>query len=268
MRLDAIAEMAETRRALAQRLGFADANAWLGRPQGFPLAHEVTAHELTGLWRGSFIASGLISHWHGKTLSAQDGNRALDEALPHLPPACGVIWTGLPLLPGEAGPLPGLDRAPDRLGGVRIFPKTHAYPLAEWMIGSLCRWLAAHRLPLFVWHTELDWSSLRALACAFPGLTIVVESQPQKILYHSRPLFALMGECANVIVETSNVVGQGAVEYAVRHFGAERLIFGTFLPVGDPLVPIGVLVDADIPEADKSLIAGGNLRRLLGEVRR
>jgi hypothetical protein len=30
---------------------------------------------------------------------------------------------------------------------------------------------------------------------------------------------------------------------------------------------MGMVLDADIPEADKALIAGENLRRLIGEVR-
>jgi hypothetical protein len=226
------------------------------------------ADELAAAWNTSFIRSGLVSHWHGTVLSAQDGNRALVEALPLLPAGCGIIWTGVPLLDGEAEPLPGIGSAPKRLGGVRLFPKTHRFPLSAWAIGSLCRWMVERRVPLFIGHTELDWSALREVARAFPTLPIVVDSQPQKMLYHARPLFALMGECANVRVETSNFVGQGFIEYAVRHFGPERLLFGTFLPVGDPLVPIGMLVDADIAEADKALIAGGNLRRLLSEVQR
>ena len=66
------------------------------------------------------------------------------------------------------------------------------------MVGSLCDWLVEHRLPLFIWHVELRL----AFACArwpeaFPQLNIIVETQTQKILYHSRPLFALMRDCPN-----------------------------------------------------------------------
>ena len=255
--------MARQRRELAQGLEFADASVWLGPPQGFPLAREMLAGEIGAAFDRHFIRSGLVSHWHATVLSPQDGNRALEAAAPLLPRSCGVIWTGLPLLAGEAEPLPGLSAVPERLGGVRIFPKTHRFPLAAWVLGPLCEWMSERQLPLFIWHTELDWSALRELARAFPALPVVVESQPQKILYHARPLFTLMGECPNLLVETSNFVGQGFVEHAVGRFGGERLLFGTFLPVGDPLVPIGMLVDADIAAADKALIAGGNLRRLL-----
>ncbi|MDD5705897.1 MAG: hypothetical protein PHR35_08225 [Kiritimatiellae bacterium] len=262
-----IENMARARREQAARLGIFDAGTWLGRPQGFPLARAVRAGDVGAMWRDAGIVSGLVSHWQGKTVSAQNGNQALAAALPELPTGCGLVWTGLPLLPGAVEPAPGLDgRTPERPAGVRLFPKSHVFPLAEWTIGSLCRWMMERRLPLFIWHSELDWTVLYSLAKAFPELTIVVESQPQKILYHVRPLFALMGECPKVLVETSNFIGQGVIEYTVRHFGPERLVFGSFLPVGDPLVPLGMLLDADIAEPDKALIAGGNLRRIFSEV--
>ena len=200
-------------------------------------------------------------------MSAQDGNAALARIQAALKSRWRAVWTGLPLLPDEAGPLPGPGAKAERLGGVRIFPKTHGFPLTPWMLDSLCEWLTTHRLPLFIWHTELEWPLLHNLACAFPRLTIVIESQPQKILYHARPLFGLLQACANIRVETSNFVGQGCIEYVVRHWGPERLLFGTFLPAGDPLVPMGMLLDADIDEADKVLIAGENLRRLWSEIR-
>jgi predicted TIM-barrel fold metal-dependent hydrolase len=104
------------------------------------------------------------------------------------------------------------------------------------------------------------------MANAFPELPIVVESQVQKILYHTRPLFALMSHCRNVFLELSNFAGPGFVEFATREFGAERLIFGSFWPVNDPLVAIGMVIDAEISRDEKALIAGENLRRLIGTV--
>ena len=97
-------------------------------------------------------------------------------------------------------------------------------------------------------------------------LPLVVETQVQKILYHTRPLFALLRDCPNVRVELSNFAGQGFLEYAVREYGAARLLYGSFLPMSDPWVPMGLVLDADIGDAEKALIAGGNLRRLVREV--
>jgi hypothetical protein len=262
-----IRQIAEARRQQARELGFFDASIWLGHSVGFPLAGELKSEQLPSVLGRGFLRGGLVSHWRGSTISAQDGNLALDGILPDLPDETYTIWTGLPLYPAEPGPMPGQGKVPDRLRGVRIFPKTHAFPLADWMIGSLCEWLIAHRLPLFIWHVELDWPSLRALACGFPQLNIVLETQTQKILYHTRPLFALLRDCPNLLVEISNFTGPGLVAYAVRQCGAQRLVFGSFQPMNDPLVPMGIILDADISEAEKAMIAGGNLRALISEVR-
>jgi hypothetical protein len=259
--------MIHDRQQLRERLRFFDAGIWLGPPAGFPNAEELPPVELATALRGRGLTGGLVSHWWGKTVSAQDGNRALAATLD----GCGndvyQVWTALPLLPGEEGPLPGVGDLPPRVRAVRLFPKAHNFPLTDWCVGSLCEWLVEKRMPLFIWHTETDWPSLHTLAKAFPALTIVVESQVQKILYHTRALFPVMKACPNVLVELSNFAGQGFVDYAVRQFGAERLIFGSFLPVSDPLAPIGMVLDADISEEEKALIAGGNLRRLVSEVR-
>lgn len=259
--------MVESRRQQARRLECFDAGIWLGPPVGYPLAVALTPQQLPRALERGFVRGGLVSHWRGKTVSAQDGNLALELARPYLPQDTYVVWTGLPLDPAEPGPLPGRGDLPDHVRGVRIFPKSHGYPLAGWTIGSLCDWLVEHRLPLLVWHVEIEWPSLRALAQEFPRLRIVVETQTQKILYHSRPLFALLRDCPNVLVEISNFVGAGFLEYAVRKFGAGRFVFGSFQPMNDPLVPIGMILDAEIAEAEKAMIAGGNLRALVNEVR-
>jgi hypothetical protein len=262
-----VKSMTQERLKLAKQLRFYDCNVWLGRPEGFPLAEELPAARLREVLHERFITGGLVSHWRGKTVSAQQGNESVLQDLRGQGEELFAIWTGLPLFPAELGRVPGSGETPKEVRGVRIFPKSHHFPLNDWCIGSLCEWLTDRRMPLFIWHTELDWPSIYQIAKTFSKLPIVIETQVQKILYHTRPLFALMRHCGNVFLELSNFVGLGFIEYAVREFGAERLIFGSFLPVNDPLVAMGMVLDAEIPLKQKALIAGENLRRLTSEVR-
>jgi len=267
MNLDDLEAMSREQREQAKALGFFDAGLWLGPPEGFPFAEELKPDQLPALLESRFLTGGLLSHWHGKTVSAQDGNGKLLEIVEGLGQHFFAAWTALPLYPAEAEPVPGKGELPRNVRAARIFPKTHHFPLEEWCVGSLCDWLSERRIPLLIWHTEAEWDPLYRLALAFPKLPIIVETQTQKILYHSRPLFALMLNCSNVHVELSNFAGQGFLEYAVREFSAERLIFGSFAPVSDPFVPMGLVLDADISDREKKLIAGANLKRLIAEVR-
>jgi len=260
-----ISAIVEERMGLIRELRFFDSSIWLGRPEGFPLAEELDSDCLSQVLDRRFISGGLISHWSGKSISAPQGNEAVLRCVRGKDRELGAIWTGLPLFPAESWPVPGMKNVPKEVRAVRIFPKSHNFPLVGWCIGSLCQWLSSRRMPLFIWHTELDWPSLYLIAKGFPDLPLVVETQVQKILYHTRPLFALMRDCRNVSLELSNFAGQGFVEYASRELGAERLIFGSFLPVNDPLVAMGMVIEAEISREEKALIARENLRRLIGE---
>ena len=261
-------EQERQRREDILRLSFFDAGIWIGRPQGFPLAHACEAADLPAILKKHFLTGGLVSHWRGKAVSAQDGNESLTAVMEERSnPDLFAVWTGLPLFPRDNGLLPGNGEPPAVVKAVRIFPRTHNFPLAVWSVGTLMAWLHERHIPLLLFHTECAWNDLFTVAQAFPSLPVIVETQTQKILYHTRPLFALMKACPNIRVELSNLCGAGMLEYTVREFGADRLIYGSFLPVGDPLVPIGMVVDAAISEQEKKAIAGENLRRLIAEVR-
>lgn len=69
----------------------------------------------------------------------------------------------------------------------------------------------------------------------------------------------------NIYVETSGFdPTAGFIEMAVRELGAERIIFGSHLPSRSLGTELGKIYGADIQEAQRQLILGKNLRRLLG----
>lgn len=259
----AIQSMTEQRRAEAARLRWFDASLWLGRPQGFPLAKSADLASLRQEMADRFITGGLVSHWRGGTVSPAAGNEALDALAGKLVGhSLGVVVTALPVGPDGSESLAGHGAPPSHVYGLRVFPRAHAFPPAPWLVGGLCRWMIDHGLPLFVWHTETDWQELYALANAFPDLSVVIESQPRKIIYGARSLLGLLRECPNVFVEISNLTSPCFAQM-LAGVGPERFVFGSFLPVNDPLVAIGMVLDTEMSEADRALIAGDNLRRLI-----
>ncbi len=60
---------------------------------------------------------------------------------------------------------------------------------------------------------------------------------------------------------SGSVIDEGVLELAVRHLGADRLLFATDLSM---TASMGRIRGADIPEADRARILGANMLRILG----
>ena len=71
----------------------------------------------------------------------------------------------------------------------------------------------------------------------------------------------------NFAVDTSRYELDGGIESIVETYGPERLLFGTQFPETPPGAALLTLLHADISDEDRALIAGGNLARMLEEVR-
>ena len=70
--------------------------------------------------------------------------------------------------------------------------------------------------------------------------------------------------CPNIYLDTaSSQVDMGYIEAAVEAVGAERVVFGTDLPLLDPFTQLAKVTGADLTEEDKGLILGGNIARLI-----
>ena len=67
----------------------------------------------------------------------------------------------------------------------------------------------------------------------------------------------------NVWIETSALTAGGTIEAAVRHAGADRVIFGSMAPLRTLGSAVMSLQFAELSEADRTAIFEGNLRRAL-----
>jgi predicted TIM-barrel fold metal-dependent hydrolase len=69
----------------------------------------------------------------------------------------------------------------------------------------------------------------------------------------------------NVWLDTSAYLPfYGRVEYAVKHLGAERILYGSDLPIRDVPSQLGRILGAELTDAEKELILYTNTANLLG----
>lgn len=73
--------------------------------------------------------------------------------------------------------------------------------------------------------------------------------------------------CPNVLVDTGGSdPTAGFIEMAVRELGAERILYGSDIGGRSFASQLAKVNSADIPEAARKLVLGGNLRRLLAPI--
>ncbi len=139
-------------------------------------------------------------------------------------------------------------------------PARHSFSLEPWCSGELLTALAAARVPLLLDLDDTNWSHLAQVLKSYPALPVVLTGVTYRI---DRYLFPLLNQFPQLHVELSGYQGLHAIEQFVARFGPERLIFGSHLPLFEPGATITNLCYAAFDDDAKSLIAHGNLERLL-----
>ena len=209
------------------------------------------------------VRRALVFHALAKELDPATGNATLAQELAgreRLAPC----WVAMPHHTGEMPPPEELCEAmaEQDVRAVRLFPQTHNYSLAEWCAGDLLAALERRRIPVFIDHDETNWEVVNSACEAHPELPLVllrVNYRAHRFLY---PLFA---RHRNLHVEIGLFVAHDALADCAQRHGAERMLFGSALPHFTPGGPMANIAYAAMSDREKTLIAGGNLRRLLGE---
>jgi predicted TIM-barrel fold metal-dependent hydrolase len=75
---------------------------------------------------------------------------------------------------------------------------------------------------------------------------------------------AMAKQCPNIYLDTtSSSFDNGMIEHAVEELGAERIVYGSDVPLLDPRLQIAKVMESDLTDAEKRLILQGNIERLL-----
>jgi predicted TIM-barrel fold metal-dependent hydrolase len=103
-------------------------------------------------------------------------------------------------------------------------------------------------------------SQVGEMAASFPGVDVIMAHLGGDWENGIREV----ADVQNVSVDTCGSINEaGMVEMAVDVLGAERVLFGSDAPGSGYLPNIGKVTSARIEDADKALILGGNMARLL-----
>lgn len=172
----------------------------------------------------------------------------------------------------ERSALAELRAAVARLGfrGIKIHRGVMA--LHDYLIDPVLRLATETGVPCLVDFAG-DLAAATRIAEQFPELKLIVchlglylANRPEQV----EPFIELAQQHGNVYLDVSGVLLDWKIADAVRRLGAERVLFGTDGPHAQPdersfaRRAVRQIQNLELPEADRALILGGALARLLG----
>lgn len=220
-------------------------------------------------WLDKYHIDGALTYHSEAMREPEMGNALMVQAAAA---SCGRLKTCLVLnpslrslgIPGEGTPLERLKKL--RPSAVRIFPGEQQYPFDTFYAEEILQVCQQLRLPLIVDcpYDNFFLSRLPEVCRAYPDVPIIL----LRFLYNrSRQYMPILKKLPNVYLDMSTHVDVGGMEEVAERFGSTNLLFGSGLPAYEPSGALGLLLYAQISDADRKNIASGNFLRLEGGIR-
>jgi predicted TIM-barrel fold metal-dependent hydrolase len=250
-------------------LSFFDCNTFIGAAQKGTWHPAGGRAEMLAAMDAAGIDNALVWHVGQQDWSIAEGNDILSAEIA----GESRLWGCWTLLPPHTDEIPAerelfARMKAERIRAARIFPGDHRYVPSRTALGSLLDALVKRRMPLILSLERggLDYTSIDRLLTEFPRLVCVLSDIGiWGVDRYTRPLLARF---PGVHIETSYLaLHDGVMGPLVERYGAARFLFGSAFPDRLPASAMLNLVHADIGDTEKKMIAGGNLARLLQEVK-
>lgn len=214
------------------------------------------------------ISRALVRHSVAAELDPMAGNQMLMEEIADTP-CLTPLWTVQPHHTGEFWePKELLDKMKaNGVAAVTMFGGTEQnFVTFEWNCGELFDALEDARVPLFVGLGQITggYNGVYELLKKHPKLPVVLNGVGYR---DGRNLYPLLASFSNLHISSCGWKAQAGIEDVCEKFGAERILFGSNLPIQSGGAAVAMVMYAAISEEEKQMIASGNLERLLGGVK-
>lgn len=252
-------------------LSFFDCNVSYGVPPVPSPRQARTPDELLQEMDWAGVSEALVTNAYQRYDDAVTGNRLMQEECTNRE-RLHPTWV---LMPHQTGEFPEPDRLPQALAqaGVRAvwaFPSRIRYLLDEVTFGPTFEVMSTLHVPLLVSLRETSgrlggWDLIGSLLSGFPRLIVIAADQD--CWGQDRYFRPLVERHPNLYFDVADFELAGGYEAYCDKYGPERMLYATGFPglcMGGSIL---TLLHANIRDDHKVAIAGGNLRRLLSEVK-
>ena len=250
---------------------FFDCNACYGVFSVPPYKRADSVDDLTEEMEWCGLQRALVRHAAMVDESPIVGNPLLiqqTKAHANLEPS----WTILPPQTRELGTVEQLISAmkENDVKALWAYPSKHRYLLNGTTFGNLFEEMIERSIPLFIERNETSgglqgWAMAESVLRDFPELTLIVVGHGS--WGEDRYFRPMIEKYEGMYVDTSRYELDGGIADFCNTYGPYRMLFGTnfpHTPMGGAML---TLMHADVSEDAREAIAGGNLQRILSEVR-
>jgi len=247
---------------------FIDCNCMIGKRTSFPFFGPSDTAQIKSVLVKSGVKRALVYHSLSIEYHPVEGNYMLLEEIAEdnffIP-----VWVVMPNHTGEFPLYEELkqDIIKNRIKALRLAPSPTGlnYSLSEWSMGEIYKLAHELKLPVMVDSDQISWDELYSLLNRHCDINIILT----KAGYRSaRYLYPIFNACKNLYIDISMYKNHMGLEHLCEHFGSDRLLYGSGMPLYSPGSAKSMILNADITPADKCNIAGNNILRLIGEVQK
>lgn len=208
------------------------------------------------------IAGGLVLKTIKEAILA---NNSLAEDIKGADNLKGV-WHILPFCTGEIAAPEVLPQAmkQNNIYALTLNPKAHRYLARKIAIGDYLEMACDKKIPVLL-NTSRGISLEQAddIMRDFPDLTVILTSDD--CWPSDRFLRPFLDAYPNLCLDMAYMLTDCGLGDMLKKYPAEKILFGSGFPVSYMGAHMLVIKHAEISEADKAKIAGGNLKRILRE---
>lgn len=212
------------------------------------------------------INSAVVTHIDSVRYSAAYGNEKLARLLEDRENLFGCMVL-VPEMSFDGNPEEYVDRLMKRrFTAARMFPKSYFHSMSDYAVGRLLSILEERCLPLLLWHSEVSWETIDRICAQYPKLPVIVDGHNVKVLYHVRNYTSMLQGHENFYMETHNLVLFDEIKKLVDHYGASKLLYGSYYPYNTPNHSLFNVMDARIDKENIAAVMGMNAKTLISKI--
>lgn len=214
------------------------------------------------------VDSIITAPWSGISLDGIMGNEeTLDAARKHLGKFYGYLTCNVNYREELNKVLEYHKEYPDVFKGIKPYPPYQKFDFSDEACREWFEYANAHHLPALIHADGVSYIDMvEKVVGKYPNITFIIAHTGASYPLARRAI-KLAKEYDNVVLEiTYTTTGRGMVEFLVSEVGADRVLYGSDLPMRDPTPQLAWVCYADISVTDKKKILAENFKKILSEI--